>query len=297
MKYYISIDIGGTSMKAAILDEKGTILKHDCLEVKNDFTFLMEQIESYVQENKKLYQICGLALSTPGAVDSTSGIIYGYSALPCIHGPNWKKELVNRVKLPISIANDANCAGMAELFNGSAKGCSDVIMLVCGSGIGGCIIKDGNIHFGSHLFGGEFGYMVMEYRNQKPYTYSDLASSVSIQRRMQEQDHTKNWTSEMVFLEAEMGNQSAQRIINEYFHYLALGIFNIQHMYDPEIILIGGAISEREGFIDAINQQLNQILKAVEISKLMPKVAICTYKKDANIIGAFAHHLNEVKQY
>ena len=69
----------------------------------------------------------------------------------------------------------------------------------------------------------------------------------------------------------------------------------MQYIYDPEMILLGGAISEREDFVERVNEKLDEILKIVEIAKVRPNVVTCTHKKDANLIGALANFLKEVK--
>ncbi|MFV0393801.1 MAG: ROK family protein [Coprobacillaceae bacterium] len=287
---YACFDVGGTSIKAAILDETGKIIKQDLLEVKDEFEFIMDSIVTYT--NAVTETIEGVAISAPGSVDSETGIIHGFSALPSIHGPNWKEVLSKRLSLPISIANDANCAAMAELFNGSGQGYEDIVLIVCGTGIGGAIIKNKQLHLGSHLFGGEFGYMILNSDNGEVKTYSDLASTVSIARRMKKIDSSKDWTGKMVFDEAEKGNQDCQKAIAEFYYYMAIGIYNIQHMYDPDKILLGGAISSRDDFIDTINKQLKDIKESAKISELTPDIAVCTHGKDANIIGALAYHLS-----
>lgn len=287
---YACFDVGGTSIKAGVLDEMGNILKQDLLPVKDEFTFIMDSIVTYVHSLEE--EITGVAISAPGSVDSDTGIIHGYSALPSIHGPNWITILEERLKLPVSIANDANCAAMAELFNGSGEGYKDLVLIVCGTGIGGAIIKNEKLHLGSHLFGGEFGYMILESRDGEVKTYSDLASTVSLVRRMEKIDSSREWTGKDVFDEAERGNEDCEKAIDEFYYYMAIGIYNIQHMYDPERILLGGAISVRDDFIDSINKQLHTIKEAAKISELTPDIKVCTHGKDANLIGALSYHLS-----
>ena len=151
------LDIGGTSIKVALSDELGNLIEKGHVSVADTFEELMGNIVTWVNVIKEKYEITGVAISSPGAVDSVTGIVGGASAVPCIHGPNWKEEIKNRLGLVASIENDANCAALAEVFNGSAKNIDSMMFVVCGTGIGGAIVRDGKIHHGKNLHGGEFG--------------------------------------------------------------------------------------------------------------------------------------------
>lgn len=290
---YACLDIGGTSIKTAVLDEKGNLIKRGNIEVRHNFNELMDSIILFIDGVKSEYDIKGVAISSPGAVDTVTGIVGGASAIPCIHGPNFKEIIRERVNLSVSIENDANCAALAEVFSGSAKGVSDIMFLVCGTGIGGAIIKDGKIHHGKHLHGGEFGYMLMEEENGEYKNFSEVASTMSFVRKVRKHYNDDLIDGVEVFSKAEAGDEFCKSAIDTFYRTLAKGIFNLQYVYDPELILLGGAISEREDFIDRLNESMDTILKKVEIAKVKPMLGTCTHKKDANLVGALAHHFNE----
>ena len=289
------LDIGGTSIKVALSDREGNLIEKGHVDVAETFEELMSNIGAWVNSMKEKYEIEGLAISSPGAVDSVTGIIEGASAVPCIHGPNWREEIRNRFGLEIAIENDANCAALAEVFSGTAKDVKEMMFLVCGTGIGGAIVKDGKIHHGEHLHGGEFGYMLMEERDGRFYNFSECASTMSFVRKVRAHYNDDSWDGVKVFEEASKGNEICIEAIDTFYKNLAKGIFNLQYIYDPEMILLGGAISEREDFVERVNEKLDEILKIVEIAKVRPNVVTCTHKKDANLIGALANFLKEVK--
>lgn len=290
---YACLDIGGTSIKVAVSDKNGNLSNQENLIVSHEVGEFTEAIINWVEKIKKDYDIKGVAISSPGAVNTKSGIVGGASAVPCIHGPNWKKILNKKLNINISIENDANCAALAELFNGTAKDLKDVLFVVCGSGIGGSIIKNGEIHHGKHLYGGEFGFMLMEESDGEFKNFSEVASTMSFVRKVREYYNDNSWTGEKIFEEANNGNEFCSKAIETFYMNLAKGIFNLQYIYDPEIILLGGAISCREDFIKNINKKLEYLLSKISIAEIMPLIDTCTYKKDANIIGALAHHLKE----
>ena len=287
------LDIGGTSIKVAVSDREGNLKEKGFVKVEETFEALMGNIVEWINSMKEKYEIEGVAISSPGAVDTKIGIVGGASAVPCIHGPNWKEEILKRTSLKASIENDANCAALAEVFSGTAKGVSDMMFLVCGTGIGGAIVNDGKIHHGKHLHGGEFGYMLMEEEDGQFYNFSEVASTMSFVRRVRKHYNDESWDGVKVFEEAANGNEVCIEAIERFYKNLAIGIFNIQYVYDPEMILLGGAISEREDFIDRINKKIDEIMSKVEIAKVRPQVLTCTHKKDANLIGAVANFIKE----
>ena len=290
---FACLDIGGTSIKVALSDKNGNLIEKDTLYPSHELKEFIDTIVNWVNKMKSQYEITGVAISSPGAVDTNSGIVAGASAVPCIHGPNWKKVLSERLNLNISIENDANCVALAEIFSGVAKEVSDIVFVVCGSGIGGSIIKDKKIHHGKHLYGGEFGFMIMEDNNGEYKTFSEVASTMSFVRKAREYFNDDNLNGKDVFSKAENGDEFCKKIIDIFYSELAKGIYNLQYMYDPELILIGGSISDRDDFVSSLNEKIDTILEKIKIAEIKPEIRTCTHKKDANLIGALAHHLKE----
>lgn len=287
------IDIGGTAIKVGVLDNLGNIFFKDELEVYHNIEDFTNVICNWIDIIKLKYEIEGIALSSPGAVDVKTGIIGGASAIPCIHGPNWKEILYNKFKLNVSIENDANCAALAEAFNGAGKNINDIMFVVCGTGIGGAIIHNGEIHHGKNLHGGEFGYMLMEEKDGEFKNFSEVASTMSFVRKVRKYYNDDSWDGKRVFEEAKNGNKICQEVIETFYLNLAKGIFNLQYIYDPDIILLGGAISEREDFVSEINKKIDYLLQKIEIAKVKPIISTCKHKKDANLIGALANYISE----
>lgn len=290
---YACLDIGGTAIKAGVLSKEGNIIESTTLEVFQEWEELIEVVCNWINLARNKYEIKGVCISSPGAVDSFTGIVGGSSAIPCIHGPNWKEVIFKNTGLKASIENDANCAALAEVFSGEAKGLEDILFVVCGTGIGGAIIKDGKIHKGKNLHGGEFGYMLMEENNGEYKNFSEVASTMSFVRKVRAHYKDESYDGIKVFEEAKRGDKVCIESIDTFYKNLAKGIFNIQYVYDPELILIGGAISDREDFIDSLNEKIDELMKKVEIAKVRPIVKTCTHKKNANLIGALANYISE----
>lgn len=287
------IDLGGTAMKAGVCGRDGVLEEQCILPIYDVFGDIVCETEQFVNRMRETYEICGLAVSAPGAVDIESGIIGGKSALPCIHGPSWIRVFSERLKIPVSIENDANCAALAELFFGNGRGYRNLAFVVCGTGIGGAVVSDRKICRGEHLYGGEFGCMVMRNNRGELSTFSREASTMSFVRKMQKRFPEETWDGKKVFAQAEKGNRYCREAIDTFYYNLAEGIFNIQHVLDPEIILLGGGISSRQDFVMNIRKKLLEIVfkteKLAETKVILPNVAGCSYRQDANLAGAAGH--------
>lgn len=302
MKNYIVFDVGGSAVKFAVMNEEGDFLeKGSYPSAPHDFEKFKENLIAVALEHKDKYQVEGIAFSLPGGVDSEKGIIGGSSALPCIHGPNFKEVFGEATGLPVEMENDANCAALGEVWKGAAKDNQDVMFLVIGTGIGGAIVKERKIHKGAHLHGGEIGYMVLNVaeKNGKPFfqTWSKIAAMWSLINRVAKikGDRPDEWNGKKVFAAAEAGDEDCIKEIDHFFLYIAQGIYNIQYVYDPEKIIIGGAISSRADLLDQINQRLDIVLESVGFANVRPTLEICHYQNDANLIGALFHYLEQQK--
>ena len=298
MSNYIVFDIGGSSVKWSIMSKMGDISTKDKIKVVDSVDQFFEELSKIVNINKDNFNLKGIAISSPGAVDSITGIVGGASAIPYIHGPNFKEILKEKTGLDVAIENDANCAALCECWLGAAKEENDCAFVVCGSGIGGAIVKDKKVHTGIHKHGGEFGYCIVDYDKdgeEKYLTWSRVGSTSALARAISQRKglEEKDIDGLKAFQLYDEGDIIAVEEVNKYFRYMAIGIYNIQYTYDPEVIVLGGAISEREGYIESINEKLDEIMCNNTDGKIKPIVKKCIHGNDANMIGALYNLLNE----
>lgn len=299
MKYYIGIDVGGSSIKSAIVDENGNLSSQSKVKTPETLDAFYEAIDTIANKAQKEKKIEGIAMSLPGAVDSDSGIIGGSSAVMYIHGPNIKKDVAHRTGLPVEIENDANCAALAEVWIGNASDVNDSMFVVCGTGIGGAVIKDKKIHRGVHLHGGEYGYeiMVFDEANHHFLTWSDVGSTINLVSRVakRKQVAPETLSGEEIF-DHSAEDPIYQEEVDRFYDYMAIGIYNLQYTYDPEVIIIGGGVSARDDLVDNINRHLDTIFQEIPIAHIRPQIRTCKYHNDANIIGAVYHFMTTKQQ-
>ena len=302
MKNYMVYDIGGTSIKWSIIARNGKKLASGSSSIPDNVEEFFEVLTENVNENKEEYKLKGIAMSLPGAADAETGIVGGSSAIPYIHGPNFKEILYKNTGLQVEIENDANCAALGESWIGSAKDANDAAFVVCGTGIGGAIIKDKKIHLGINKHGGEFGYFIVGFNpdgETKYPTWSHVGSTVvlanNIARRKGISEKEMNGLKAFELFEA--GDKIAIEEVNKYYTYMAMGIYNRQYAYDPEVIVLGGAISEREGYIEAINEKLDEIMANNTDGKIKPNIQKCMYGNDSNKFGALYNFLQRQGEF
>jgi predicted NBD/HSP70 family sugar kinase len=285
MSKYLAFDIGGTFIKYGLVTEHAEILENNKVKTPKTLDELLSIIENLTE---KYSDVNGIAISAPGAV-SDEGVIYGSSAIRYLHGPNIKNLVKEISSLPVYLENDANCAGYAEIWNGAAKGKKDVLVMVIGTGIGGSVFKNGQLHKGTHLHGGEFGYMLLTNDVQDSNdVWSRVASSAALVREVakRKQIDVESISGEQIFELAYSGDIDCIQAIDRFYHLLAVGIYNLQYIYDPEVIVIGGGISARDDLIDGINEKLDNILARVDLAKIKPEIVACNYRQNANLLGA-----------
>lgn len=295
MKYFTAIDVGGTSIKYALINELGKVSNQGKINLPINIDAFYQAIEKIYQMMNDIEETMGIALSMPGAVDSETGFIGGASAVPYIHGPNIKKDLEKRIKKPVQLENDANCAALAEVWLGSASDVQDCMFIVSGTGIGGAVVKDKKIHKGKHLHGGEFGYMIATNNidDEMFSTWSWDGSTVAVVRGVAKelQVPVESLNGKDIFDQAS-SNPIYQKYVNRFYYVLAMGIFNLQYVFDPEKIVIGGGVSSRKDLLEQVTQRLDIIFTKFNHAKIRPIVVKCQFENEANLIGAVYHFIN-----
>ncbi|MCO6018711.1 ROK family protein [Carnobacterium divergens] len=278
----LAFDLGGTAVKYGIW-ENNQLQEISSFSTPTSFDELEEKMKAVLKELELKYEIAGIGISAPGTVDTQKGEIGGISAIPYIHRFPIKAHFEHSFKRPVTIENDANCAALAEMWQGAGKGKKNVLFVVIGTGIGGAVIMEGKLQKGKHLYGGEFGLMILD----RGESFSELGTAANMAKRYSEKKGTL-YTGEEVFERANQGEEDALEAVHEFYHYLTVGLYNLQFTVDPELIIIGGGISKKEELYPEINQRMEVLLAKNELKDFVPQVVPCVYRNDANLVGAVA---------
>lgn len=276
------VDIGGTSIKFAVMKD-GQLEKLEPVKTPQTLDEFYQVLTAKVDSMKVQYQITGVGISSPGAVNKKTGVVEGASAIPYIHNFEIQQALSKRFGLPVSMENDANCAALAELDSGAGKDVSSLLFLIIGTGVGGSVIINHQIWHGAHLFGGEFGFTLVDDKS----TLSNLATSVGVAQRYNANSKpVTNYSGKEVFDLADRGDVRAQKEVQTMYYSLAKGIYNLQYSFDPELIVLGGAVSNNPHLIPEVNKEIEKIRKVVKIASIKPEIVPCHYTDEANLRGA-----------
>lgn len=286
---YLIFDIGGTSTKIGLLEDDKIIQKYS--EARKD---TLEEfiifLEKEIEENIKKFNIKGVGFSSPGTVDSLTGNIRGESAIEYIHTYNFAKHVQDKYNLPVAIENDANCAALAQMYFDKPNE-KNIAFVIIGTGIGGAIINNGELLRGRRLESGEFGYMLLKNNNGEYTNLSRLATIPNVMKKLKDNydiEEKPHIILEKYFIKEEPFYTE----INEMFQYLCMGLYNIQYTYDPEVIYIGGGISQSENYIE----ELKRILKTSAFKMADIEIRPVTYYNDNNIFGAYANLIKTINE-
>ena len=161
MMHYMCFDIGGTSIKYGVADEKGNLLlkgeSPNEIQTKGVNGFIGSLV-SLTERYKKEYDLQGIAVSTAGVVDLNRGVIlYAPKYFPGYPGTALGERLEERCGLPCTVENDVNAAALGEYWLGAGQGAKSLFCITVGTGIGGCAILDGRVIHGAAFCAGEAG--------------------------------------------------------------------------------------------------------------------------------------------
>ncbi len=290
---YLVFDIGGTFVKYALMDKEGNIIE------KSKIPTLLDQgldpfIDTLVEVYQKYPDVKGIAISTPGAVDVEKGIVYNGGNLPFLHQVCLKEVISSRCNnIPVAVENDGKSAGLAEAWIGAAKDVEDAAVIAFGTGIAGAIIKNKHIHRGNRLVAGEVSFLLNDFdRQHKPTIWANVNSALNLGKNLSvkkgyPEDH---YSGEDFFNILAQGDTDADEILKDFAYSAAVHLYNIQLIFDPDLICIGGGISEQPALLEEIKQQVEVIWDQIpHIAK--PEVVKCKFNNDSNLIGALYNYM------
>ncbi len=310
MKYYIGVDIGGTNIKAGVVDKNCNLLSSVYVKTnsKNGYEAVLqsifEAIGSCVEKSGiALEDIQSIGVGCPGTMDSENGTVLYSNNLHWENVP-LAKDIEAKFGKAVILENDANVAAYGEYLAGGAKGAKNAVVLTLGTGVGAGIIINGEIYSGSNNAGGEIGHTVIEV-DGAPCTcgrkgcFEAYASATGLIRMTKEMISQRPQTKmrEMVevsgkvsartsFNAAKLGDPEAKEVVAKYIKYLAAGIANVINVFQPDILCIGGGVCN-EG--DNLLVPLKELVAKEIYSKNSGKntvIAICSLANEAGMIGS-----------
>lgn len=287
--YYLIFDIGGSSIKYAVGDADGNLLEKGKTESSGEnLDEFLNHLKEIYEQYQRTYHFTAVAVSSPGFVDTEHGIVYGLSSLPYLHNfplaPMISEHLCN---LPVCIENDGNCGALGEYWKGGWGNVRRLVMLVCGSGIGGGCAYDGRIWHTSHFCASEFGFMPIVREAERTLPWSQY-SVVNVAGKYNECTHSSISPKELFDRPKE--DSVAYYYTEQFFHYLAVGSFCVGFALDPDLVVISGAISTRPDFGKRLHKKTESLkAKCREYAEMRSDIVVSKIGNDANLYGALYH--------
>ncbi|MGZ0039318.1 ROK family protein [Paenibacillus ottowii] len=257
----IGIDIGGTSIKAAIVARDGSVI--DEIRMDTDASSGRERVLSRVTESVcRLMRshgdtsvgtpagIVALGIATAGRVNVESGeVVYATDNLPGWQGASlvsWARE---KLALRAVADNDANAALLGEAWLGAGKGKQRLAMLTLGTGVGGAYMENGLLCRGAHWSGGDWGHSILfpgghSCNCGKKGCAEQYVSGSALLRRGSEYTGTLYRSGSEIVKEVAQGNLRIIQALDDYTADLAVLLANISVTLDPELIIVGGGVAE-----------------------------------------------------
>ncbi len=305
MSRYFVLDMGGTFVKYALMDENAAFLEQGKFpSVLRDTEKLLDAIE----ETAKKYTFEGVAVSMPGRIDTEKGIAHTSGSFQFAPDLPFGEMLESRLHVPVTLGNDGKCAAMAEVEDGALKDVNSGAVIVLGTGIGGGVVLNRKVWMGASGGAGEFSWTIMDFRRFADTSFSretamgliwggDTSAPGLIRRYALKKGKDPSEFTGISFFEAyDAGDQDAAEALEDLGRSAVAGIYAVQSILDLECYAIGGGISARKEVTETIARCMDE--KYAEFPYVpfcKPRIVQCRYGNDANLIGALRFHLARIQ--
>jgi glucokinase len=311
-RYYVGVDVGGTSIKSGVVDDAGSPLSVVMLptEAARGQEHGLAQIAEAIRQavlvaNLRLDHIAAIGVATPGPLDIGAGIVLEPPNLKPWRNVPVRRHIEEAFGLPTAFQNDANAAAYGEFWCGAGRDAQSIVMFTLGTGIGCGIVLDGTILEGRHSHAGEVGHVRVELTNPRRCACGRLgcleayASATAIVVRTLEalaaqpgksilaveEKAGSELSARQVFEAAAAGDRTAQKIVSDTAFYLAVATANMMHTIDPDMIIFGGGmIAAGRPFLDQIRCHVGEL--AFPVPAMHTAVCYAQLGSNAGFIGA-----------
>ncbi len=312
MNYKLGVDLGGTNIKAGVLDNQNNIIathsmktfaQREWKEVVDDIVLTIKTVISNAKLTIDDFDCIGIG--SPGAIDTQNGIVvYANNFNNWVNIP-LAKTISESLNKPVKLSNDANCAALGEFVAGAALEYDSAVLITLGTGVGGGVVMDGKIFEGGGPAGVELGHTVLSWGGERCTcgrkgcfeAYSSATALIrdakiaaknnpnSLLMQMCNGD-LNNMNARIPFDAKYAGDEIAKELVEIYITHLGEGIVNLVNVFRPKVVLISGGISgEKEKLTDPLNEFVS---KYVFAGKQIPgpPVLTATLGNNAGMVGA-----------
>lgn len=314
--YSIGVDLGGTKIAVGLVDDNNKIVVKETLptlayrpveEITADIASLCQKVCK--KGDISLSELRGIGLAIPGTINTKTGIVEYSNNLKFLNFPivDFMSKHLNVPKNMFKIGNDANLAAYGEAVAGAGKNASSCVVVTLGTGVGSGIIIDGKIITGVKYGGAEFGHTVIEYNGRqcscgRRGCFEAYCSATALVEMTKEKfRNTPNTLMHFIcdgdvnkvggktaFQAMYKGDKAGKEVVDTYLSYLACGIVNIINTLQPEVLCIGGGVSNEGPIIVEMLMPLVKSQLYGNENNLATTISLAKLGNEAGIIGAAA---------
>ena len=275
----LGIDLGGTKIEAAVLRPDGTqVWRERVATPAGDYTATLQAMAQLVQRAEaETGSACTVGVGHPGSL-TPAGLVKNANST-CLNGRPLQSDLRALLARPVRLANDANCLALSEATDGAGQGAEVVFAVILGTGTGAGIVAHGRLLPGVNGLAGEWGH------NPLPWTDSDELANAArcycghsgcnetwLSGPAMAHDHLKHtgqaWPGEQIAAAAKTGDASAQATLDRHAHRLARALAAVINLLDPDVIVLGGGLSQLPGLAAQVTQQWSRWVFSAGTSEL-----------------------------
>ena len=311
----IGVDLGGTNLRTAIINQDGEIL-----DKRKELTLAAEGWKKVVarladsirrmqdEASGRGFRVAAAGVGAPGVIQGDRGIVVKSPNFPDWNNLPLKDELESIVGIPVTIENDANAAALGEQWQGAGRGIGSMILLTLGTGVGGGIVLNSKIWQGADGMAGEIGHMTLVPDGRKcgcgnTGCLEMYASARGIIMTYQEELSRSGTgpltgdtlTSARVYQAARDGDAGAMRAMQSMGAMLGIGIASLINIFNPEMIVIGGGVKDAwDLFIPSAREEIKR--RAFQIPAERTAVVQSKLGDNAGLIGAAASAFQRIER-
>lgn len=310
MAYCVGIDLGGTNIKAGLLDEQAgvrcsfnipTEVERGEQQVVNNIATAVER--AITEAGVPRGEVLGIGIGSPGPLSHRRGVVIQPGNLPCLRNVPLARYVSERTGIRATLENDANAAAWGEYWAGAGKGVRDLVMFTLGTGVGGGVITDGRLLRGYFENGAELGHMPVQPGGRlcscgqrgcveaysSAYYLARWAEELiaegrpsALKRRV---DDGELLMAEHIVEAAQAGDELAGYVWDRACYYLAVACVIMQHVTNPQrIVMAGGLIAAGDFLLEPIQGHFQEL--TWKLMKDQPEIRFATLGNDAGFIGA-----------
>lgn len=259
MRYVIGVDLGGTNLRAGLVDTHGNILfdtkvatnvEEGAQAIFGRIVTLIKTVQQHVPSGGTL---AGVGIGVPGPLDPFAGFVFAMPNIKGFENTPLRQMLSDATGLDIELGNDANAAAVGEWIFGAGKGLRDLVYITVSTGIGGGVIADGHLLLGHRGSAGEVGHHIIDWHTRM--SWEDTAAGPGFARRAAEamRQHADGMLHQLTTPDHVQGHHVAQaaaagdalalRLMEEEGEAIGAGLVNMLHLYSPAKIVLGGGVA------------------------------------------------------